>query len=91
MTYGNEMPQEDGFFPTGSNKTHRRPDMDFQPTHEATLPNSPKLWFSFFLYLFLKGYLFILCEYTVAVFRHSGGGHQISLLMVVGHHVVAGI
>jgi hypothetical protein len=30
------------------------------------------------------------CEYTVAVFRHTRRGHQISLQMVVSHHVVAG-
>jgi hypothetical protein len=36
-------------------------------------------------------YLFIICKYTVAVFRHSRREHQISLQMVVSHHVVAGI
>jgi hypothetical protein len=36
-------------------------------------------------------YLFIIFKYTVAVFRHSRRGHQISLQMVVSHHVVAGI
>jgi hypothetical protein len=30
-------------------------------------------------------------KYTVAVFRHSRRGHQISLRVVVSHHVVAGI
>jgi hypothetical protein len=39
----------------------------------------------------LKIYVFILCKYTVAVFRHSRRGSQISLWMVVSHHVVAGI
>ena len=34
---------------------------------------------------FFKIYLFIICKYTVAVFRHSGRGHQISLRMVVSH------
>jgi hypothetical protein len=46
------------------------------------------LWF-FKKYLFI--YLFIICKYTVAVFRHSRRGNQISLQMVVSHHVVAGI
>jgi hypothetical protein len=34
---------------------------------------------------FLKNkiYLFIICKYTVAVFRHPRRGHQISLQMVV--------
>jgi hypothetical protein len=30
-------------------------------------------------------------KYTVAVFRHTRRGHQISLWMVVSHHVVVGI
>jgi hypothetical protein len=29
--------------------------------------------------------------YTIAVFRHTRRGHQISLWVVVSHHVVAGI
>ena len=41
-------------------------------------------------YSFLKG-LFIICKYTVAVFRHTKREHQISLGMVVSHHVVSGI
>ena len=32
----------------------------------------------------------IVCEYTVAVFRHTRRGLQIPLPMVVSHHVVAG-
>jgi hypothetical protein len=43
------------------------------------------------LLFFLKIYLFIIYKYTVAVFRHTRRGHQISLQMVVSHHVVAGI
>jgi hypothetical protein len=39
---------------------------------------------------FFKGFIY-LCKYTVAVFRHSRRGCQISLWMVVSHHVVAGI
>jgi hypothetical protein len=42
-------------------------------------------------FFFLKMYLFIICKYTVAVFRHSRRGSQILLQMVVSHHVVAGI
>ena len=45
---------------------------------------------SFYLF-FLKIYLFIICKYTVAVFRHTRRGSQILLRMVVSHHVVAGI
>jgi hypothetical protein len=43
-----------------------------------------------FFFFFLKIYLLIICKYTVAVFRHSRRGSQISLGMVVSHHVVAG-
>ena len=39
-----------------------------------------------FCFFFLN-YLFIICKYTAAVFRHTS---QISLRMVVSHHVVAG-
>jgi hypothetical protein len=42
-------------------------------------------------FFFLKIYLFIIWKYIVAVFRHSRRGSQISLQMVVSHHVVAGI
>jgi hypothetical protein len=35
--------------------------------------------------------LFIISKYTVDVFRHTRRGSQISLQMVVSHHVVAGI
>jgi hypothetical protein len=40
--------------------------------------------------IFLKD-LFTICKYTVAVFRHTRRASQISLRMVVSHHVVAGI
>jgi|UPI00001E64C1 hypothetical protein len=43
-----------------------------------------------FFIFFIKD-LFIVYEYTVAVFRHSRRGHRISLQMVVSHHMVAGI
>jgi hypothetical protein len=43
-----------------------------------------------FIYLFIY-LLFIICEYTVAVFRYTRRGHRISLQMAVSHHVVAGI
>jgi hypothetical protein len=56
-------------------------------------PNPPRRYslFFFFYFFFFKIYLFIICKYTVAVFRHSRRGSQISLGMVVSHHVVAGI
>jgi hypothetical protein len=33
-----------------------------------------------------KIYLFIICKYTVAVFRHPRRGCQVSIQMVVSHH-----
>jgi hypothetical protein len=42
-------------------------------------------------FFFLKMYLFITCKYNVAVFRCTRRGCEISLWMVVSHHVVAGI
>ena len=39
---------------------------------------------------FFKICLFILCEESVNVFRHTRKGHQIPLQMAVSHHVVAG-
>jgi hypothetical protein len=46
--------------------------------------------FIYLLFIDLSLDLFILCKYTVAVFRHSRRGRQISLRMGVSH-VVAGI
>jgi hypothetical protein len=40
-------------------------------------------------YFVFKIYLFIF-KYSIAIFRHTRRGHQISLQMVVSHHVVAG-
>jgi hypothetical protein len=42
-------------------------------------------------FFFLKIYLFIIWKYTVVVFRYTRREHQISLRVVVSHHVVAGI
>jgi hypothetical protein len=46
--------------------------------------------FLFFSFFFFED-LFIIYKYTVAVFRHPRRGCQISLPMVVSHHVVAGM
>ena len=43
------------------------------------------------LSLSLKDVLIIISKYTVAVFRWTRRGRQISLQMSVSHHVVAGI
>ena len=45
---------------------------------------------NFFVVVVLKIYLLITCKYTVADFRHTRRGWQISLWVVVSHHVVAG-
>jgi hypothetical protein len=50
-----------------------------------------RLFFFFFFFRDLFIYLFILCKYTVDVFRHTRRGRQISLRMVVSDHVVSGI
>jgi hypothetical protein len=47
-----------------------------------------RLDLSLLLFFFLKIYSFIICKYTLAVFRHSRKGCQISLQMVLSHHVV---
>jgi hypothetical protein len=41
-------------------------------------------------YTLLKKDLFIIYKYTVADFRHPRKGHQVSLQVVVSHHVVTG-
>jgi hypothetical protein len=46
---------------------------------------------SLYTFFFFKDLFINICKYTVAVFRHSRRGSQISLRMVVSHHVVAGI
>jgi hypothetical protein len=49
----------------------------------------PDLYLSF-PFLFSRSiYLFYVCEYTVAVFRHTRRGHLIPLQMVVSRYVVA--
>jgi hypothetical protein len=44
-----------------------------------------------FIYLFYVRIFIIINKYTVAVFRCTRRGHQISLWVAVIHHVVAGI
>jgi hypothetical protein len=34
------------------------------------------------VFFFLRIYLFIICKYTVAIFKHTRRGHQITLQMV---------
>jgi hypothetical protein len=59
-----------------------------EPCHQ---PMFLPFFFFFFFFFDLFIYLFIICKYTAAVLRHSRRGSQISLRMVVSHHVVAGI
>jgi hypothetical protein len=43
-------------------------------------------WIDFFFFFF-KIHLFIICKYSVVVFRRTRRGRQVSLWMVVSHHV----
>jgi hypothetical protein len=43
-----------------------------------------------YIYIYIYDLFIIICEYTVAVFRHARRGCQISLQMVVSYQVVAG-
>jgi hypothetical protein len=74
------------------------------PQNQWLWGSTAHLWNTFFpamsvleltglsFFFFFKIYLFYLYEYTiaVAVFRHTRRWHQISLQIVVSHHVVAG-
>jgi hypothetical protein len=57
-------------------------------SHRSQLPS---VMFFFFFFFFFKDLFIIISNYIVAVFRCTRRGHQISLQMVVSHHVVAGI
>jgi hypothetical protein len=61
----------------------QEPPLLKEPVLSLPLLPTPKIYF-------FKD-LFITYKYTVAVFRHTRSGYQISLRMVVSHHVVAGI
>ena len=52
-----------------------------------------RLYFILFFFFSLrpKDLNIIIHKYTVAIFRHTRRGHQISLQMAVSHHVFAGI
>ena len=43
------------------------------------------------LFFLFKDLFIVICKYTIAVFRHTRRGRQISLQVIVSHHVVAGI
>ena len=43
-----------------------------------------------FFFFFLKIYLLHVCEYIVALLRHTRRGHRIPFQMDVSHHVVVG-
>jgi hypothetical protein len=46
------------------------------------------LWFDFVFVFVFKSYLFIICKYTVAVFRHTRREHQISLHLITDGRVL---
>jgi hypothetical protein len=72
----------------GLRRQIRTPRIKSQP-EQGFLFFKIDLFIYLFIYLFIF-YLFNVCEYTVALFRHTRRGHQIPLQMVVSHHVVAG-
>jgi hypothetical protein len=60
------------------------------PNNDPSNLRVPSVYWAMSTLIFFKD-LFIICKYTVAVFRHPRRGHQISLQMVVNHHVAARI
>ena len=58
-----------------------------QAKHACTQNKNKITFFSFFFLKDLFIYFYI-CDYTVAVFRHTSRGQQIPLQMVVSHQVV---
>jgi hypothetical protein len=66
---------------TGAHFFLPSPPLPFPP-----LPSPPPSFLSLLRFI----YLFYVYEYTIALFRHTRGGHQTPLQMVVSHHVVAG-
>ena len=60
----------------------------------STVPETCYVLFSFlffFLFFFFEDLFIIMHKYTVADFRHTRRRRQISLRVVVSHHVVSGI
>jgi hypothetical protein len=80
-----------GFFGLPSSRTWDHAHRTGTTHYGLGLPTYLSISKSFFFKFFLKIYLFIICKYTVAVFRHTRRRSQISLRMVVSHHVVARI
>jgi hypothetical protein len=69
----------DGSVVKSTDCSSKVPEFKFQQPHGGSQPST--------VYL----HLLIIYKYTVAVFRHIGRGHQVSLQMVVSHYVVDGI
>lgn len=76
--------------PTNRKKHEDTPSGESEILHSPLSPLDSRFC-TLILIFFFKIYLFIICKYTVAVFRHSRRGSQILLQMVVSHHGVAGI
>jgi hypothetical protein len=58
--------------------------------HCFSYDNSDIVYQSILSVIFILKKLFYVYVYTVTVFRHTRRGHQVTLQMVVSHHVVAG-
>jgi hypothetical protein len=73
-------------------RRRKRPGFSLSTYMRISLLSPPGFFsFFFFLFSFLKIYLFIICKCIVAVFRHTRREHQFLLQMVVSHRVFAGI
>jgi hypothetical protein len=66
------------------------PHPGFPVPHQETQNLALLLFFLKDLFIYLFIYLFNICKYTVAVFRHIRREHQNPFFMVVSHHVVTG-
>ena len=66
----------------------REPRHPETPSNKVHIRHLRRLNYTFF---FFKDLFIIISKYTVAVVRRTRRGHQISLQVVVSHHVVAGI
>jgi hypothetical protein len=63
--------------------------LGIEPQFSGIAANVVWFWF-WLLFVFKRFYLFYVCEYTVAVCRHTRRRHWIPLQMVVSCYVVVG-
>jgi hypothetical protein len=63
------------------------PVLPHQPSQISWSVRPKPFFFNIYLFIII---IIIINKYTVAVFRHTRRGCQVSLRVVVSHHVVAG-